>query len=423
MFSRQPVSPAARSPLFTPMLFRLPPLRAGLGLLAVLSFSTASLPAASAPAPIALGAAGSASVYPFLPPAAKATGGAVLIVPSAAYTGKESASEGAQLAKFLNDRGLAAFVLGTKAAADSDAAVAEVQRALRMLRAKAAEYKIAPQRIAVLGFASGAELAAKAAYESPAEAKPDATDALEKLSGQPDLLALVWGARAPEKVAANAPATFIVGSTNSGDGMTATIDLWGKLRTARVSVDAHFFPKADAKAGLAANNELLGTWPELFYNWARFSGLMNEGTRVPIKGMVYLDGRVLPHGYVILTPVDFVGTGPVIARVFNSTASDPIGQFEVPAAQGPIAGRYKVDVRQNMNRWLSNSFSGGLVSARGGQPTPEMLHFGHHRALAPSIGDQMSFTKVRPADRSDYIIEIKPDAAANQALKIEVFSK
>jgi acetyl esterase/lipase len=197
------------------------------------------------------------------------------------------------------------------------------------------------------------------------------------------------------------------------------VELWSKLRSARASVDAHFFANSEISSSPARS-----PWPEQFFVWARLNGLLTDQPRVPLKGMVYLDGRTLPHGYVILTPVDFVGAGPIVARVFNSTFNAPIGQFSVPAGQGPIAGRYKVDVRQNMNRWLSNSFSGGLVSSgRGGGPiTPEQAHFGHHRLLAPSIDDQKSFTKVRPTDRDDYLIEIKPDAGANLDVKIEVFS-
>jgi hypothetical protein len=126
---------------------------------------------------------------------------------------------------------------------------------------------------------------------------------------------------------------------------------------------------------------------------------------------------------VILTPVGFAGAGPIVCRVINSTAGVPIGEFSVPADQGPVAGRYRVDVRQNMNRWLSNSFSGGLVQTRGAVPTAEQLYFGHHRVLSPSIDDQRSFTKVRPADSQDYVVEIKPGADANLSLKIEVFSK
>ncbi len=353
-----------------------------------------------------------ASPTAFLPPANQNTGAAVLIV--------ADGDEGAQLAKWLNTRGIAGFVLRPRAAgADNTAAVADVTRAVQSLRARATELKISPQRIATLGFARGAELVAEAAYNHAVEAKPDAATALGKFSSRPALVALIWGSAMAATPTATLPPTFLVGSTRTADGMGGMIDLWTKLRAARASVDAHFFPAADAKSGLGADHPSLNTWPESFFNWARVNGLLTDEPRVPIKGLVFLDGRVLPHGYVILTPVDFVGAGPIVGRVFNSTADAPIGEFIVPANQGPIAGRYKVDVRQNMNRWLSNSFSGALVRGTG----PEQVAFGHHRRLEPTIEDQRSFTKVRPSDPQDYLIEIKPGADANLALKIEVFTK
>lgn len=390
------------------MLLRHSKLTAGLSLLAVLSCGTASLHAAAAPAAVPLSSAPNGAAITPYPAAGKATGAAVLIVPS-------QESEGTQLAKWLNEKGIAAFVLRGNA-------VADIHRGVRTLRAKAADYKISANRIAVVGFAKGAELAAEAAYEQPAEAKADATDPLEKLSGQPDLLALIWGAKVPANVPATSPTTFIAVSTLAADNQGAGIDLWTKLRAARVSVDAHFFKQAPANSGVAANDPVLKVWPEQFYNWARFNGFLTDETRVPIKGMVYLDGNTIPHGYVILTPVDFTGAGPIIARVFNSTAGEALGLFTVPAKQGPVPGKYKVDVRQNMNRWISNSFTSGLTGGRGGT-SPEAAYFGHHRALNPTIDDQKSFTKVRPSDKQDYIIEIKPGADANQDLKLEVFSK
>ncbi|MEY2879194.1 MAG: hypothetical protein RLZZ15_1574 [Verrucomicrobiota bacterium] len=345
-------------------------------------------------------------------PTKENTGGAVLIV-----TGAASATDAAPLARWLNDRGLAAFTLAANATA------ADTVAALAQLRARAAEFKISPHRIALLGYDSGATIAAEVAYN------PIAAEPAGKISSRPDLVALIWAATLPEPAplaagAAKHPPTFLVGSSSGGDNRTAAIDLWGKLRAARSPVDAHFFARADLKTVLAAGSDSSGAWPEMFFNWARFSGLLSDAPRVPVKGMAYLDGQPLPHGYILFTPLDQPGTGPIIGRVLNSTFGQPIGQFAIPADQGPAAGRYKVDVRQNMNRWLSNSFSSGLVGGGrgGGSVTPEMAHFGHHRVLAPSIGDQRSFTKVRPGDATDYIVEFKPGADANQDLRIEVFS-
>lgn len=398
--------------------------------LAVVSFAVSArlVSAQSAPAPVALGpegtAAGQPALYPFLP-TTKPTGGAVVIVPGAAFNGRNLDNEGVQLARWLNQRGIAGFVLRARTGGEADAATRDVSRAIQTVRARAASFQVSPKRVALLGFAGGAALAARAAYEHSADAKPDAADPAEKTSSRPDLLALVWGAHVPATLDAGAPPTFLVGSTHVADKMDATLELWNKLRATRVHVDAHLFAKADAGSGLGGDHPSLSTWPDMFHSWIRFQGLLTDEARVPVKGMVYLDGRTLPHGYVILTPVDFVGVGPVIGRVFNSTANQPLGLFSLPDSQGPIPGRYKVDVRQNMNRWISNSFTGALTGGgrgRGG-PTPEQIHFGHHRVLSPSIDDQKSFTKARPSDRQELIIEIKPDPAANLDLKIEVFSK
>lgn len=403
----------------------------GLGIL--LGLSSAVAATVPLPAPVLLWPKGAPEAkgstpgdqpafYSFLPEAAKNTGGAVLIIPGGGLTSLAIEGEAVPLARWLNSRGLAAFVLRYRIQPyDRSVAVADVNRAVQTIRAQAADYKIAPQRIALLGLGTGAELAAEATYTSLA-VQLNAADPVQKVSSRPNLLALVWGAALPGADAAPPPATFLVGSTSAGDQLSSMIDLWGMLRAARVPVDAHFFAKAEPQTKLALDNPPPESWPEMFYAWARFSGLLTEAPRLPLKGLVYLDGQPLAHGYVILTPLDDAGAGPVVGRVLNSTQGVPIGEFSLPANQGPTAGRYAVDVRENMTRWLSNSFTANLVNARG-TPTPEQAYFGHHRVLDPSIDDQHIFTHVHPGDKEPYLLEIKPGADANLDLKIEVFSK
>lgn len=353
------------------------------------------------------------ALTPFLPKA-QATGAAMVIVPSEAGAANASAGEAVEMARWLNQHGIAGFVLNRRGAVP--AAVTDVNRAVQHLRAHAAEFNISPKRIAVLGFAAGAQVAAEAAYAASAEGKT--ADAEGKFSSRPDLLALIWGSTVPSAVPAGAPPTFLIGSTKTGDGMTNTIELWNKLRAARVSVDAHFFAKADAKAGLGGDHPSLSTWPDLLYRWGRFNSWLADEPRLAVKGMVYLDGNTLPHGYVIFTPVDFVGAGPIVGRVLNSTAGQPLGLFTIPKDQGPVAGRYKVEVVQTMNRWLSNSFSGPLVGGRG-PATPERTYFGHHRVLSPSIEDVRVYTKSRPSDKENLIVEFKAEGENSIDLKIE----
>ena len=334
-----------------------------------------------------------------LAPAAASTGGSVIIV---------SPVDAAPLVRWLNARGLAAWTLPARATE------ADIARAIRELRSRAGEWKLSPTRIALLGFSGGADLAARIAYQSKS-ADADAA--------RPNLVALIWPTTAGPAIASGSrlPPTFLVGATPAADNVSG-LELWQKLRAARAPVDAHFFARAMRATVLASDDASVGAWPEMFFAWARFSGLLTDAPRVAVKGMAYLVGRPLPHGYVIFTPLDFVGTGPVVGRVLNSTAGVPIGEFTIPAEQGPVAGRYRVDVRQNMNRWLSNSFSGDLVNARGA-PTPAQAYFGHHRQLEPSIDDQHSYVRVHPTDREEATIEFQPGAQDNLQLKIEVFSR
>ena len=393
-------------------------------LAASVAFGAASAIESNAPVPLRFAPQDdSVLLAPFLPPKSDLTGCAVLIVPgSAADVGRET-----QLAKWLNTQGIAAFILRrSPTAVDQNLTAADLAQALRYLREHAAALGLSSRHVGLLGFGHGAELAA-AALAAPHDLGPAGSSAPETVDHtltRPAFLALIGGASLPTVGKGEWPPTFLVGSARSSDGMSSMIELWGRLRTARVPVDAHFFARADVASGLAADQASLGPWPEMLHAWLRASGFLTEAPRLALKGMVYLDGQPLAQGYVIFTPVDTAssGTGPVIGRVLNSTAGVPIGEFSLPAAQGPVAGRYRVDVRQNMTRWLSNSFSGDLVNARGA-PTPAQAYFGHHRQLEPSIDDQHSYVRVHPTDREEATIEFQPGAQDNLQLKIEVFSR
>jgi len=335
-----------------------------------------------------------------------------LIAPGELSSSQNFDPEYLSLAQWLNARGIAAFVLRNRGAAGypSNPPDDAVPRALKYLRTHAADFHLSANRIGVMGFGPGATQAENAAAATPPST--DSANPLDRVSARPDFLVLIDGGGALPPDASLPPPTFLVGSTNNADNLAGMIDLWNTLRNPRskVPVEAHFFPKAEAD--FAPNGPVSGSWPDLFYNWVRAYGFLTDQPRVAIRGSVQLDGRPLPHGYLIFTPIDQIGAGPIIAHVFNSTQGVAIGSFALPANQGPVPGHYKVDVRQNANRWLSNSFSADLIR----DPA-----FGHSRNLSPSIDDQHSYTKVHPGDKDDLVIDIKPEG--NSDFKIEVFSK
>ena len=178
------------------------PYRFALGALAALLF-TIQVNAQSPNQPIKLwpdaapGSIGSEAVdvptiTPYLPPRDKATGAAVVVCPGGGYQ-MLADHEGRPVAEWLNSIGVAAFVLKYRIAPryHHRSPMLDAQRALRTVRARAAEWGIDPRRIGILGFSAGGHLASTAATHFDA-GKADATDPIERANSRPDLVILIY---------------------------------------------------------------------------------------------------------------------------------------------------------------------------------------------------------------------------------------
>src|SRR5436309_1017960 len=111
----------------------------------------------------------SPSLTPFVPPKEKATGAAVVICPGGGHREMWMMHEGLNEAKWLSDRGIAAFVLKYRLARESGSpykiaehALQDGQRAIRIVRSRAAEWGVDPHRIGMMGFSAGGEVTALA---------------------------------------------------------------------------------------------------------------------------------------------------------------------------------------------------------------------------------------------------------------------
>jgi hypothetical protein len=159
----------------------------------------------------------------------------------------------------------------------------------------------------------------------------------------------------------------------------------------------------------------------------RAGGFLTSDPRVAVEGIVKVDGEPLPHGYVIFTPLDKNGAPPVTAYVFNT--GQVLGRFAIRQDQGLVPGRYRVEVRQNATRWLSNSRNEVIIKMnqklRSGQVTEadrqEWNDYARKRDLSPNIEDQRVYRRQRPTDKKDMAVEIK--AGAENRLQIEIFSR
>ncbi|GAC1360240.1 MAG: alpha/beta hydrolase [Acidobacteriaceae bacterium] len=241
-------------------------------------------------------------------PAANPTKTAVVIAPGGGYAHLAIDKEGFDVARMLNAHGVAAFVLRYRLGPvyHHPAELEDAQRALRMVRANAAEYGVAADHVGMMGFSAGGHLAATAGTHFDM-GKAGAEDAIDRQSSRPDFLvlaypvitlkdpeahagsrryllgetpdpALVGSLSAETQVTKETPPTFLF--TTTDDTVVPVMNsvmFYTALLRAGVPVEMHIFQHGAHGAGLAAANPELRVWPELLMQWMRTRGYAAAG--------------------------------------------------------------------------------------------------------------------------------------------------
>lgn len=222
------------------------------------------------------------SITPYLP-TKDATGTAVIIAPGGGHSKLCLGHEGYALAEWFRDHGIAAFVLKYRLAREKgssytiqDHAMADTRRAIRMVRSRAGEWGIQPDRIGIMGFSAGGELAAFAAMKSDA-GNADAAEPLERLSSRPDFQALIYpGTSSLFSAEKGMPPLFIAcGYGDRPDISEGMASLYLKYKAAGVKAELHIYSNAGHGFGYKpGTNTAAGRWPERFTEWLTDSGLL-----------------------------------------------------------------------------------------------------------------------------------------------------
>lgn len=237
-------------------------------------------------------------MYAFLPKT-RFTPTAVLVIPGGGYEHVAIGHEGVQIAAWLNTQGIPAFVLDYRVAPyHFPAPIEDGQRAMRLIRAHAAEYGIDPHRLGVWGFSAGGHLASTLGTHCDADVVPVPNpDAADAQSCRPDFMILsypVISMTLPEAhagsrmnllgpyvdpalehrysnqfaVTANTPATFLFATTNDPTVPVAnTLDFYRALQQNHVPAELHIYDFANHGCGLCGSIIPLSTWPQLLRNW------------------------------------------------------------------------------------------------------------------------------------------------------------
>jgi acetyl esterase/lipase len=238
-------------------------------------------------------------------PEKSASGTGVLVVPGGGYQFLALDHEGSQVAQWLVERGIAAFVLHYRIGPryHYPAPIQDGQRAMSYVRSHAADYGIKPDRIGIWGFSAGGHLAGAVTTHFDS-GQPDATDPIERVTDRPDFAILAYGVLSMEAeithpgsrmnlLGANPDPVLVEQFTNAKQVTRDTppcflfhtaddkvvpvlnsVNFYLALQRAGVPAELHIFEHGDHGAGLGQKDPQLRKWPELLEGWMRLHGWM-----------------------------------------------------------------------------------------------------------------------------------------------------
>jgi acetyl esterase/lipase len=236
---------------------------------------------------------------------AKANGTAVVICPGGGYGNLAMDHEGAQIAAWLNNLGISAFILKYRLGPvyHHPAPLQDAQRALRTVRSRAKEFSVDPNRIGIWGFSAGGHLASTTGTHFD-EGQPNASDPIERVSSRPDFMILAYpvislttdyvhkGSRKnllgdpydpalaeqlsnEKQVTARTPPTFLFHTDDdAGVPVENSVLFFLALKKAKVPAEMHIYQKGKHGVGLAQSDPVLSTWPDRLKDWLQIRGLL-----------------------------------------------------------------------------------------------------------------------------------------------------
>ena len=228
------------------------------------------------------------SLTPYLVRGAKAPTAAIIIAPGGGHQFLSIDMEGYDVAKYLSGHGVAAFVLkyrlakekGSTYSVDKDE-LADMQRAIRLVKARAAEWNVDPARVGVMGFSAGGELAVKAAEGFHGDAAASG-DPIDGQSDKPAFEVLMYpGGLTPEilaKVTKDMPPGFLLCGADDRENIAQMLpQLFVAMRKAGVSAELHEYAGVGHGFGLRLSQHgAVADWARVLVEWMDTKGFLRK---------------------------------------------------------------------------------------------------------------------------------------------------
>lgn len=228
----------------------------------------------------------------YLPNKRSATGQGVVICPGGGYSILAYDWEGTDIAKFLNSKGIAAFVLKYRlpdvlsSTVPDQVPLLDAKQAMRIVRARATEWNINPNKIGIMGFSAGGHLASTLSTHFEEDTKPDFSILIYPVISMDKSIThsgsrnnLIGNHPSDEmiklysnelQVTTKTPPTFLIHATDD-DVVPVENSLlyYQALKKNKVSTEMHIYPTGGHGFGLANGNKSLESWSNLMIEWIK----------------------------------------------------------------------------------------------------------------------------------------------------------
>lgn len=228
----------------------------------------------------------------YLPNKKSASGQAVIICPGGGYAILAYDWEGTDIAKLLNAKGIAAFVLKYRlpdplsSTAPDQVPLMDAKQAMRIVRARATEWNVNPNKIGIMGFSAGGHLASTFSTHFEEDTKPNFSILIypvismdksithmgsrNNLIGNNPTNAMIKWYSNELQVTSNTPPTFLIHATDD-DVVPVENSLlyYQALKVNKVPTEMHIYPAGGHGFGLANGNKSLESWPSLMIEWIK----------------------------------------------------------------------------------------------------------------------------------------------------------
>jgi acetyl esterase/lipase len=215
------------------------------------------------------------TITTFLPEKGKATGTGIIIAPGGAFVALAIDLEAYDLARYLQQRGIAAFVLKYRILEKKQEGIPEMdmdesgkygiadgKQAMKVVREHATEWGISPDKVGFIGFSAGAMVASGALLQ-------------ENVAARPNFAALIYGGPfgVMPAIPAKLPPIFMAWAQDDAIALEAIVKFYDALKVAGIKPEAHIFSAGGHGFGMRKQGTASDHWAEEFYFWLEAQGL------------------------------------------------------------------------------------------------------------------------------------------------------